>query len=43
MEDELGTFQSLPSLVAYNEPLIQAEILIYALAQAEIKSNLVSV
>lgn len=30
-----------PSLLAYNGPLIQAEALIYALAQAEIKSSLV--
>lgn len=30
-----------PSLLAYNGPLIRAEALIYALAQAEIKSSLV--
>lgn len=37
------TFQSFPSLTAYNGPLIRAEALIYALVQAEIKSNLVGV
>lgn len=42
-ERDPRTLQSLPSFLAYNGPLIQAEVLIYALAQAEIKSNLVSV
>lgn len=37
------TLRSLPALVAYNGPLIRAEALIYAPAQAEIKSNLVGV
>lgn len=37
------TLRSLPSLAAHNGPLIRAEALIYAPAQAEIKSNLVGV
>lgn len=42
-EGDPQTLQSLPSLTAYNGPLIRAEALIYVLTQAEIKSNLVSV
>lgn len=45
-EQEQGdpwALSSLRSLAAYNGPLIRAEALIYALAQAEIKSNLVGV